>query len=93
MKSHVSSPDAAPDGFPHVNKTPVKVGPYTISSGHIIFPLLHEIMMGHDSWTNTTKFDPTRFIEDGKYQQDERVIPFQIGKRMEATLRSSSKVL
>ena len=65
-----------------MNKTPVKVGPYTISSGQIIFPLLHEIMMGKDSWTNPIKFDPTRFIEDGKYQRDERVIPFQTGKRV-----------
>ena len=82
MKFSVSSPDAGPDGFPRVNKTPVNVGPYTISSGHIIFPLLHEIMMGQDSWINPTKFDPTRFIEDGKYKRDERVIPFQVGKRI-----------
>ena len=41
-----------------------------------------EIRMGEDSWRDPYKFDPTRFIEDGQFKRDERVIPFQIGKRV-----------
>lgn len=65
-----------------VNKTPVNAGPYTIPSGHILLPCMNEIMMGEESWINASKFDPTRFMEAGKYKRDERVIPFQIGKRV-----------
>ena len=72
-----SSHYAGPEGVMRVNKTPVNAGPYTIPSGHVLLPSMHEIMMGEEAWMNGSKFDPTRFIEDGKFKRDERVIPFQ----------------
>ena len=81
-QKYVMSLYAGPDGVMRVNKTPLNAGPYTIPSGHALLPSLSEIMMGEDSWTNAKKFDPTRFLEDGKFKRDERVIPFQIGKRV-----------
>ena len=82
IKTCLKSIYPGPEGVLHVNKTPVKAGPYTIPSGHVLLPCMNEIMMGDESWRNANKFDPRRFIEDGKFKRDERVIPFQIGKRV-----------
>ena len=82
LSRYVLSLYAGPVGVMRVNKTPVNAGPYTIPSGHILLPCMNEIMMGEESWINASKFDPTRFMEAGKYKRDERVIPFQIGKRV-----------
>ena len=38
--------------------------------------------MGEKSWKDPKRFDPARFMEAGKFQRDDRVIPFQIGKRV-----------
>ena len=65
-----------------MNKTPLSAGPYTIPSGHVLLPSMMEIFLGEDTWPNGSKFDPTRFIEGGKFKRDEKVIPFQIGKRV-----------
>ena len=65
-----------------MNTTPLRAGPYTIPTGHMLFPSLKEIMMGGDYWRKTNEFDPTRFMEAGRFKRDERVIPFQIGKRV-----------
>ena len=65
-----------------MNTTSLRAGPYIIPRGHMLFPSMKEIMMGEDSWRKTNEFDPTRFIEAGKFKRDERVIPFQIGKRV-----------
>ena len=65
-----------------MSKAPLEAGPYVIPSGHMLFPCLSELMTGEDSWQEANNFDPTRFIESGKFKRDERVIPFQIGKRV-----------
>ena len=75
-------PLAGQDGFFHVNKAPMKAGPYTIPSGHMLIPSMSAIVMDKDSWREADKFDPTRFIEDGRFKGDERVITFQTGKRV-----------
>ena len=65
-----------------MNKTPLKAGPYTIPSGHMLLPCGYEIFMGEKSWRDPEKFDPTRFLVAGKFKRDERVLPFQVGKRV-----------
>ena len=65
-----------------MNKAPLNAGPYTIPSGHMLLPSAYELFMGERSWRDPEKFDPTRFLEAGKFKRDERVIPFQIGKRV-----------
>ena len=40
------------------------------------------IVTDKNSWREADKFDPTRFIEDGRFKRDERVIAFQTGKRV-----------
>ena len=65
-----------------MSKAPLKAGPYTIPSGHMLLPSMCAIAMGEDSWREANKFDPTRFIEDGRFKRDERVIAFQTGKRV-----------
>ena len=81
-QSIFSKLSAAPEGFFRVTKAPLNAGPYTIPSAHILVPSATEIFMGEKSWKDPEKFDPTRFMEAGKFKRDERVIPFQIGKRV-----------
>ena len=73
---------SGPEGLLRVNKAPLNAGPYTIPSGHILVPCGYEIFMGEKSWKDPEKFDPTRFLEAGKFKRDERVLPFQVGKRI-----------
>ena len=48
----------------------------------MLLPCMTAIHMGESSWKDSYKFDPTRFLEYGKFKRDERVIPFQTGKRV-----------
>ena len=48
----------------------------------MLLPCISEIQMGESSWRDPYKFDPNRFLENGKFKRDERVIPFQTGKRV-----------
>ena len=43
-------PLAGPEGFLRVNKAPMKAGPYTIPSGHMLIPSMSAIVMDKDSW-------------------------------------------
>ena len=82
IKSAFSKLSAGPEGMFRVNKAPLNAGTCTIPSGHILVPSITEILLGEKSWKDSERFDPTRFIEAGKFKRDERVVPFQIGKRV-----------
>ena len=73
---------AGPEGLFRVTQAPLNAGTCTIPSGHILVTSLREILMGEKSWKDPKRFDPTRFMKAGKFQRDDRVIPFQIGKRI-----------
>ena len=65
-----------------MNTTPLRAGPYTIPTGHMLFPSLKEIMMGGDSWRKSNEFDPTRFIDnDGSCKGSDKLMNFSTGKR------------
>ena len=65
-----------------MTQAPLNAGTCTIPSGHILVTQLGEILMGEKSWKDPKRFDPTRFIDAGKFLRDDRVINFQIGKRV-----------
>ena len=73
--------DILPDGVPHMTKVSQRVGPYTIPEGHTIMPSLTAILKDDQEWTESDKFDPNRFLEDGKVKKLDSLIPFAAGKR------------
>jgi cytochrome P450 family 2 subfamily J len=72
-----------PFGLPHSTLNgQVQIGPYTVPKGHTIRADFTSIMQGKD-WKNGNSFDPSRFLdENGNLQQNEKLIPFSIGKRV-----------
>ena len=36
---------------------------------------------GEDTWSDPQRFDPNRFLDEGRFRKSERVIPFSTGKR------------
>ena len=44
-------------------------------------PSLTAILKDDQEWTESDKFDPNRFLEDGKVMKPEALIPFAAGKR------------
>ena len=67
---------------PHYASEDIRIGDYVVPKGSGIFPSLISVMYDPTLFPNPHDFKPERFIgEDGKYKQDEHVIPFGIGKR------------
>ena len=68
--------------LPHSAMTDINVGEYFIPKGTTIFSSLFHVMNDPHHFPQPHKFKPERFIdESGKFNHDERVIPFGIGKR------------
>ena len=70
------------NSVPHFTTEDVKVGDYIIPKGSGIFASLASVMYNPDRFPNPHEFKPERFINvEGKFQHDDHVIPFGIGKR------------
>ena len=68
-------------GTPHMNYKAAKIGDYDVPAGTTVFAFLYYIMNDPTYWKNPEEFRPERFLEDGKFVKDERLIPYLIGRR------------
>ena len=67
---------------PHFASEDIPIGDYIIPKGSGIFPSLISVMYDPNHFPNPHDFKPERFIgEDGKFKNDDHVIPFGVGKR------------
>ena len=81
LKSHRMT-SLAHHSLPHYASEDIQIGDYVIPKGSNIFPSLISVMYDPTFFPNPYDFKPERFIgEDGRFKQDEHVIPFGIGKR------------
>ena len=70
------------NALPHFTNASVKVGNYVIPKDTVIVPSLMNVLLDPDHFQDPHKFDPTRFLDaKGKFQPDEQVVAFSIGKR------------
>ena len=47
----------------------------------MLFQSLYHVMRDPKYWSKPDDFNPDRFLQDGKFVPNERVVPFGIGKR------------
>ena len=70
-----------PMSVPHYALEEVKVQQFVIPKGSVVLPSLYHVMHNPKRFPNPAKFDPDRFMTEGKFVKDEHVIPFSIGQR------------
>ena len=69
-------------GVPRATSKDTTLGPYKIPEGTQVFSFLHSILHDPEYWGDPETFRPERFLdEQGHFKQDERNIPFGLGKR------------
>jgi cytochrome P450 family 2 subfamily J len=69
-------------GVPHSNKTnEIRVNGYRIPKNSFIVANLNAIHHDKRNWKNPNNFEPENFLEDGKVANQEKLIPFGIGRR------------
>ena len=68
-------------GTPHMNFKDAKIGEYNVPAGTTVFSFLWYIMNDPTYWKSPREFIPERFIENGEFVKDERLIPFLVGRR------------
>ena len=70
------------NSVPHFATEEVQVGNYIIPKGSGIFASLQNVMYDPEHFPKPHELNPNRFInDDGKFQHDDHVIPFGVGKR------------
>ena len=64
-------------------KTFVLVLEYAVPKDTLVNAMLYHVMTDPGYWKDHDKFVPERFIDSqGKFQRDERLIPFGIGENI-----------
>ena len=67
---------------PHYATSDVRLREYVIPKGAIVLISLYHVMHDPEYFKDPETFNPDRFLnENGEFVNDERVIPFGIGKR------------
>ena len=71
-------------GVPHytTDDIPVDNYDYVIPKGTIIFGSLYHIMNDPEHFKDPHLFNPDRFLQYGTFVNDDRIVPFGIGKRI-----------
>ena len=54
---------------------------YTMPKNTFLIQSLYHVMHDSDYWSKADTFNPDRFLQNGKFVADERVVPFGMGKR------------
>ncbi|XP_053606364.1 farnesoate epoxidase-like isoform X2 [Plodia interpunctella] len=67
-------------GIPHMALEDAHLGEYLIPKGTFLLMAIHDLHNG-DLWEEADTFKPERFLNEGKLVQDERLIPFGLGRR------------
>jgi cytochrome P450 len=65
----------------HYSSAEVRIKDYVIPKDCIVIGSLYHVMHDPNYFKNPEVFQPERFLDYGKFVNDERVIPFSIGKR------------
>jgi len=66
---------------PHVAMQDTSVAGYDVKEGTMVFLNNYELNISPDYWEQPLRFDPGRFIKQGKIVKPEYFIPFSTGKR------------
>jgi len=67
---------------PRMTSKDIQVGAYTLREGTTVITNTYSVHMDPDHWKDPHVFNPSRFLDSqGVFRQDERNIPFGIGKR------------
>ena len=70
------------NALPHFTSASVQFENYVIPKNTVIIPSLMNVLLDPNHFQDPHQFTPTRFLnEDGKFQPDEQVVAFSIGKR------------
>ena len=69
-------------GVPHYTNDDTPVGDHIIPKGTVIFGSLYHAMNDPEIYPDPHRFNPERFLKNGKFFTDKRIIPFGIGKRV-----------
>ncbi|CAI5448980.1 unnamed protein product [Caenorhabditis angaria] len=59
----------------------VKVGNFTIPANTVVLPQISSVLYDETYFPNPSKFNPSRFLENGQLLKIEQFVPFSIGKR------------
>ncbi len=70
-----------PNGVPHATRVDVNFRGFFIPKGTVVFPNLEAVLMNPDLFPDPERFDPERFLRNGKFDPNPNVIPFGVGKR------------
>ena len=70
-----------PFSVTHTAATDAYLGKHFIPKGTNIFPNLGRVMKDPNNFPQPSKFDPTRYIKDGKFEPHPMVVPFGLGRR------------
>ncbi|XP_052802486.1 cytochrome P450 2J6-like [Mya arenaria] len=68
--------------LPHTNEVPVTLGGYTIPAHSLIRANLYSVNMDRKYWSDPQKFNPDRFLKDGKIIGQTAFMPFSTGPRI-----------
>ena len=68
-------------GMPHYSTNDIPVGDFIIPKKTLIFGSLYHVMNDPEHFPDPHRFDPERFLKDGRFGASDRVVPFGIGKR------------
>ena len=71
----------APIPPPRQLSAPVQLGPYKIPANTIFVTSTYSVHFDQEYWGDPEVFRPERFIVDGKFKANERILPFGVGKR------------
>ena len=69
------------DSLPHLTTKDVMVGGFRIPTGSPVVASYTAVMHDPQNFANPAKFDPERYLTDGKFVHDPKVCAFGIGNR------------
>ena len=77
--------DIIPLGAPHTVTEDVQFRGYFIPRGTVVLPNMYSVHMDPELWPEPEKFKPGRFLDKGKKVDKRELIPFSVGKILQAS--------
>lgn len=81
-----------PVGIPHGTLDDTTIEGFHVPKGTMVVPLQWAVHMDPKYWINPNIYDPSRFLEHGKFVKRDYFIPFQTGK-FQLFLRDVNKMI
>ena len=66
---------------PHYTLSDIAIDKYVIPKGTTVMPSFYHVLCNPELFPDPDQFKPERFLNNGHYVNDERVIAFSVGKR------------